>query len=146
MAVPAQERLKSCGGRASYTSAQSAWFAKPEAQLPACLLNTWLGPPSTLTHLGLSFLTTERASCKQTYLVWFFPRIGLSFGHNDRPNHTSRLQVVTSFFELATPNQNDNILTRPSRSSLTISREQSIPSRIARSKPKQSPKVSNNYF
>ena len=47
VAVPAQERLKSCGGRGSNTSAQSEWFPLPEAQLPACLLNTWL--PSTLT-------------------------------------------------------------------------------------------------
>ena len=92
---------------------------------PACSILGLEGFPLLSPWL---ILTTdyprERASRKETYLVWFFPRIGLSFGHNDRPNHTSRLQVVTSFdqiflrhafFELATPNQNDNMLTWHSR-------------------------------
>ena len=123
---------------------------------PACSILGLEGFPLLSPWL---ILTTdhprERAPRKPTYLVWFFPRIGLSFGHNDRPNHTSRLQVVTSFDQiclrhafnkLATPNQNDNMFTWHSRSSLAISREQIIPSIKARFKRKQSPKLSNNSY
>ena len=73
VAVPAQECLKSCGGRASNTSAQSEWFAKPEAQPPACLLNTWPGLPSTL--ILTTYWPREPASHKQTYLLWNWPQL-----------------------------------------------------------------------